>query len=59
MKKRKTTRSAQDGRAKQTENNGPKAKRKNARRGAGRPASTPKRTSQRLKRRTTRGAAAT
>jgi hypothetical protein len=57
MKKRKTTRTAQDGRAKQTENNGPKAKQKTARRAAGRPASTPKRTTQRLKGRTKKGAA--
>jgi hypothetical protein len=49
MKKRKTTRSPQDGRAKQTESNGPKAKQKNTTRAAGKPASMPKRTTQRLK----------
>jgi hypothetical protein len=58
MKKRKTTRSAQDGRAKQTESNGPKANPKTPRKAAGRPASMPKRTSQRLKGKGSRAVAA-
>jgi hypothetical protein len=55
MKKRKTTRSARDGRAKQTENNGPKANPKTPRKtSGGKPASMPRRTTERLRGKTAR-----